>query len=430
MTEWVFLLSEAAAGIIRMWVCLVLIFRLLSAKRPERKSLAAVLAGAGVLAAAACVLGLPEFSRAVLETVWIVACAVRFQNADFRMSLFVGIYYEIAVLFWQFLLGAGAGVLFRSAAFLDRGTGSGQAVVWLLHGLLLFMLLYAAGHPSLTGKEVFRFASAAAVAGLLGVILLSGQTVLVIEEDRLDTWTILSVVVLMSVQVFHLSRQYRMERELAALSAQQAELLERDYQTLNRAYAVNARLFHDYHNHLGVLRQFLSHGKYEEAMEYLEELHGPVQEMRAAVWTGDETVDYLINEKAARAKAGGIDLQAYVEFPRRTNLRSADLCAILGNVLDNALEAAGQVAEPEKRSIQLTIRRINQMLVIRVENSFGGRPVMENGLPKTTKENNGLHGWGLKSVRIAAEKYDGTVQTSYTEHLFRTVVMLPYEGVK
>ena len=57
-----------------------------------------------------------------------------------------------------------------------------------------------------------------------------------------------------------------------------------------------------------------------------------------------------------------------MEFPRHTNLQSADLCAILGNLLDNALEAAGQVAQPDQRFVQLTIRRIHQMLVIKVEN--------------------------------------------------------------
>ncbi|RAZ94720.1 ATP-binding protein, partial [Klebsiella oxytoca] len=87
----------------------------------------------------------------------------------------------------------------------------------------------------------------------------------------------LSAVVLMYVQVFHINWQYRLEKELAALKSRQAELLERDYRTLNRAYAVNARLFHDFHNHLGVLRQFLSHERYGEALQYLDELHAPVR---------------------------------------------------------------------------------------------------------------------------------------------------------
>ena len=220
---------------------------------------------------------------------------------------------------------------------------------------------------------------------------------------------------------------------LARLKSEQAGLLERDYAALNQAYAVNAKLFHDFHNHIGVLQQLLSRQKTKEAAEYLNALQEPVREMAGNVWTGDETIDYLINSKANKAKSDGTDFRIQVEFPRRTNLKSADLCAILGNLLDNALEAARQVPEMEKRYIRLTIRRINQMIVIKVENSYASghaSPLMEkDGALKTTKEDNGLHGWGLKSAQTAAEKYDGCVLTSYTDTDFRAVATLSYEGV-
>lgn len=152
--------------------------------------------------------------------------------------------------------------------------------------------------------------------------------------------------------------------------------------------------------------------------------------MADTIWTGDGTVDYLINSKAALAADGGIRFQAQVEFPRRTNIRSADLCAILGNLLDNAIEAALQGPEPERRHAALTIRRIHQMLVIKVENSFSTLPVRENGELKTTKAESGLHGWGLRSARTAAEKYDGMVQTSIAGDTFRAVATLSYQGVE
>lgn len=198
---------------------------------------------------------------------------------------------------------------------------------------------------------------------------------------------------------------------------------------LNNAYAINAKLFHDFHNHIGVLRQLLSHSKTQEAIQYLDELQMPVKEMTDTVWTGDETVDYLINSKAVIAEENGIKYQVQVEFPQHTNIRSADLCAILGNLLDNALEAVKQISVPEQRLIQLTIRRINQMLIIKVENSFITSPVKQNGELKTSKDDSGLHGWGLKSAQTAAEKYDGMVQTSYNGHTFRAVASLSYQAV-
>lgn len=429
MTDWFIVISNIAAGSVRVILCLFLISRLLSAQKPDKKSTAAGFAGAVVISILLSLTGLSNFCRLALETVLIAVCAGRLQSADTRMILFTAIFYEIAAALWQFLFGAWMGVVFCSPAFLDDRTGNGQIAVWLFHVLLIALILYLYKRHNMTAKEGFRFASAIVLTGFLAVITLSGQTVLTLADDTLDMWTILSVVLMMSVLLFNMNRQYEMEKELAKLKSEQTELLERDYTALNNAYAVNAKLFHDFHNHIGVLRQLLSHQKLTEAVQYLDELQAPIQEMTDTVWTGDETIDYLINSKNRTAEADAIRLNTQVAFPRHTNIRSADLCAILGNLLDNALEAARQVPNPEQRFINLTIRRINQMLIIKVENSFIIPPINTDGSLKTTKENSALHGWGLQSARTAAEKYDGTVRTSYTGNTFRAVAALSYQGM-
>ena len=430
MTDVFLLLSGILTGAVRVLVGLTLVHRLLSIKRPDRKSIAAGLAGALVLTVLLAVLRAPDFYRMALEAVLIAACAHRLQGAELRMGLFVGIFYEIGVSFWLFLLPAWLGVLFHSQDFLGAGTLAGQSALWLLHGLLAVLAAWLSRGREINRKSAFRAVSALTLAGFLGVITLSEQTVLAIPDDTLYMWTILAVVLMMSVLVFNINRQYEVEKELAKLKSEQAELLERDYTAVNRAYQVNAKLFHDLHNHIGVLRQLLTHEKYGEAVRYLDELQAPVRNLTATVWTGDETADYLINSKAAAAEADGIRFQAQVEFPRRTNIRSVDLCAILGNLLDNAIEAARRVENPERRTVALTIRRIHQMLVIKVENSFAAAPVQENGQLKTTKTGGGLHGWGLKSAQAAAEKYDGMVQAGVSGEVFRAVATLSYQGME
>ena len=428
MTDVFLLPSSILTGAVRVLVGLTLVHRLLSIKRPDRKSIAAGLAGALVLTVLLSLLRAPDFYRMALEAVLIAGCAHRLQGAELRMGLFVGIFYEIGVSFWSFLLPAWMGVLFRSQNFLSAGTLAGQSALWLLHGLLAVLAVWLSRGREVDRRSAFRAVSALALAGFLGVITLSEQTVLAISDDTLYMWTILAVVLMMSVLVFNINRQYEVEKELAKLRSEQAELLERDYTNLNRAYQVNARLFHDLHNHIGVLRQFLAHEKYGEAVRYLDELQAPVQNLTATVWTGDETADYLINSKAAAAEADGIRFHVQVEFPRRTNIRSVDLCAILGNLLDNAIEAARQVPDPSGRTVALTIRRIHQMLVIKVENSFSAVPVQKNGELKTTKTEGGLHGWGLKSAQTAAEKYDGMVQAGVFGEVFRAVATLSLSG--
>ena len=426
MTDAFLLLSGMLTGAVRVLVGLTLVHRLLSIQKPDRKSIAAGLAGALALTVLLSLLHAPDFYRMALEAVLIAACAHRLQGAELRMGLFVGIFYEIGVSFWSFLLPAWMGVLFRSQDFLSARTLAGQSALWLLHGLLAVLAVWLSRGREIDRKSAFRAVSALTLAGFLGVITLSEQTVLSIPDDTLYMWTILAVVLMMSVLVFNINRQYEVEKELAKLKSEQAELLERDYTAVNRAYQVNAKLFHDLHNHIGVLRQFLTHEKYGEAVRYLDELQAPVRNLTATVWTGDETADYLINSKAAAAEAAGIRFQVQVEFPRRTNIRSVDLCAILGNLLDNAIEAARQVPDPSRRTAALTIRRIHQMLVIKVENSFSSVPVQENGELKTTKTEGGLHGWGLKSAQAAAEKYDGMVQAGVSGEVFRAVATLSY----
>ena len=430
MTDVFLLLSGILTGAVRVLAGLTLSHRLLSIKRPDRKSISAGLAGALVLTVLLSLLHAPDFYRMALEAVLIAACTHRLQGAGLRMGLFVGIFYEIGVSFWSFLLPAWMGVLFRSQDFLNTGTLAGQSALWLLHGLLAVLAVWLSRGRKINRKSAFQAVSALTLAGFLGVITLSEQTVLAIPDDTLYMWTILAVVLMMSVLVFNINRQYEVEKELARLKSEQAELLERDYTAVNRAYQVNARLFHDLHNHIGVLRQFLTHEKYGEAVRYLDELQAPVRNLTATVWTGDETADYLINSKAAMAEEAGIRFQAQVEFPRRTNIRSVDLCAILGNLLDNAIEAARQVTDPSGRTVALTIRRIHQMLVIKVENSFAAAPVQEGGELKTTKTEGGLHGWGLKSAQTAAEKYDGMVQAGVSGEVFRAVATLSYQGME
>lgn len=435
MTDFFRLFSHIFTGSLRVLLGLIFICRLLSIKKnPDRKN---IVAGLAVILSLGIFLSLvkaPIFYQIVSEiiAILIAICASRLQIIEIRMCLFISIFYEIGISFWQFLLSAGMGIFFHSPDFLDSETVGGQSAIWLFHALLIILILYLyfPKKKELDNQSIFRAISVITLAGFLAVVILSEQTIIEIPDDTLYMWTILSVILMMSVLVFKINRQYEMEKELAKLKSEQAELLERDYITINHAYEINAKLFHDFHNHIGVLRQLLSREKYRESMEYLDALQAPIREMTDTIWTGDETVDYLINRKAATATENKIQFQAQVEFPHHTNIRSVDLCAILGNLLDNAIEAAQQVSELEQRWVTLTIRRINQMLIIKVENSFLTTPIQENGNLKTTKKESGLHGWGLKSAQTAAEKYDGIVQTDISENIFRAVATLSYHEIE
>ena len=220
-----------------------------------------------------------------------------------------------------------------------------------------------------------------------------------------------------------------MEAEIAKLKQEQAEIVERDYQALRRTYADNAKLYHDLHNHIEAIYQCLIQGDNKEAVRYCEDLRTPVRQISQTVWTGDKALDYLISSKMALAEQEQIKTKVNIEYPHNTNIRSVDLTTILGNLLDNALEAA-QAAPDGLRFLNLTIRRINAMLIIKVENGYGHDLKREDGKLLTTKSNRAFHGWGLKSVQTAADRYDGTISTDDKDGIFQSVVTLSFQAIK
>lgn len=399
--------------------------RLLHLIPPQGREWLAAIIGAGVLCTVLAVLPMPDYYAVILEAALLAFCVHRWQSCRWRLSLFVAFFYTLATALWRFVLAAWLAVCFHSFSFLDGTTLQGLAAGGLFHVALAVLVLYIWKKPICTRREAMTIVDVVVIAGFVAVITLSEQPYLALDGDTLDQWLLLSLILMMGVLMFLMQQQVENEKELTALRALQAESAEREYAMLERTYAANAKLFHDLHNHLGVLRQLLAQDKHEEALTYLDELQTPINNLSSRRWTGDDTVDYLINSKAALAESLGVRFEAAVEFPRFTTLRGADLCAILGNLLDNALEAAQQVSDAP--FVQLKIRRIQQMLVIKVENS-ALPPQTENGTLRSAKTGS-LHGWGLKSAASAAEKYDGVVQTAYEKGMFTAVVTLSFEAI-
>ncbi len=409
------IVSEIIASFIRIILCLFFIER----EKTAVKNLIISVIGA----IASCLIidygNLPFLFSSVFEILIVLLCLKLADNSDRRNNLFFCIMYEIGIFLWTFIFGAAPAKLTGSAAFADRGTMHGQLSLWIVN-----LILIVAAALIYKGKDItLRSASLAAVFAMFGTVIFSDQAA---SDDLSFTYLVLSVVLLTGIMVYRLNKQYETEKELSELKEQQAQLLERDYNVLNKAYSENARTFHDMHNHIGAVRSLLTAEKYDKAIEYLDNLQKPVSGIASNVWTGDETVDYLINSRIAAAENEGIDFETQIEFPKNTNIGGADLCAVLGNLLDNAFEAVRRDDSGKNRSIKLTIRRINRMLVIKVVNTFNGEINITGGKLRTTKTDGGLHGWGVESARTAAAKYDGTITTTAENDIFTAVATLSF----
>lgn len=422
--------SAFLANMVRVFVCLAVVSAGLDLSWKKRRDVAAAI----VASIAASMLPLLDDSKNS-DILWMAAEAVLMLLAVYtqcrgrlRQCFFLLFCFEIGFSLGDFLVSFWLGVVFSSPRFLSFDTFEYQISIWAVRVLSAVILAVYLKKRAAESKHSSRILTWLMGLGLFGVISIPEQKVFPVKEETLYVWSIYCVVLLACTVVYNMGRQSQMEKEIVRLKTEQAEVLERDYRTLNAAYSANARLFHDFHNHMEVLHRYLVQGKHTEALTYLEDLQEPVREITERVWSGDEALDYLTNTKLAAAEQAGIRVEINIEFPRGTSLHSADLCTILGNLLDNALEAAKGVPR-SRRYLALTIRRINQMLVIKVENSFEGELRTDGEEIISSKKQSGLHGWGLKSVRAAAEKYDGTVEISAAEHIFKAVVTLCFDTV-
>lgn len=307
-----------------------------------------------------------------------------------RLCLFLIFFYEIGVALWDFLLSAGLGILFHSEKFINPDVPEILIGIWLTR-LLMLEIAITLGKQQQKPVGAIQLVSVIVILGLFGAVTLSKQTILSIDEDQVGTWIILSLILMFAILFYRVKRQREMELEIARLKQEQAEILERDYQALSRTYADNAKLYHDLHNHIEAIYQCLTRGNIQDAVQYCEELRTPVREISQTVWTGDKAIDYLISSKMALAVQEHIQTKVNVEYPRNTNIRSVDLTTILGNLLDNALEAAETVPK-RLRFLHLTVRRINAMLIIKVENGYSEAPTQKNGNLLTSKIDKAFHG--------------------------------------
>lgn len=366
-----------------------------------------------------------DLVRIAAEVVLITFLVAMSYRIEYRKCLFIIIFYEIALKLGQFLIGAGIAIASLDKSYIDATTMQGQIAVWAM-----IIVAIVSSVMIMRGIKIQVAIKYIVLVLLFGVITISNQNRLEVPQDDVFISTILATSFVCGILIFNMSKQVETEKKLAQMKNEQAELLEKDYTELNNAYATNAKLFHDFHNHIEMIRQLVSDEKYADAIGYLDELQAPVKELTDSKWTGDNTIDYLINTKVASANKNNVDIQIQIEYPRHANLKSADMCAIIGNLMDNALEAVNKVSDDDKRFINLTIRRINQILVIKVENGYEAELRTIDGQLKTTKTEGGIHGWGIKSVRAAVEKYEGTVQIAQEDQIFKVVATLSFEGIE
>lgn len=193
------------------------------------------------------------------------------------------------------------------------------------------------------------------------------------------------------------------------------------YQLSKETIALINQKTHDLKHQIRALRNMPK----EQTDRYLDEMEESVSLYEAIVKTGNETLDIILTEKSLFCREQGITLSCVADGSCLDVLDTVDLYTILGNAIDNAIEAAGQLREQEKRQIDLMIYRRKKFLTIQIINPLEAPLAYEGGIPVTTKKDKGYHGFGLKSIRHNLKKYDGALNIEEEDGCFFVTMLIP-----
>lgn len=213
---------------------------------------------------------------------------------------------------------------------------------------------------------------------------------------------------------------------LELLSMQRKAEADREMYVATKAiYEEMSAMRHEMKNHDTYMRALLEKGEYKKMGEYLMSSQTDSSEFYQYVNCGNLVVNTIVNYEASAAKAHGITLRTAITVPSELPVRETELCSLLFNLLNNAIEACETVPAQEDLSISLEIRQKGSYLFIRVKNPVDdSSPAKERLKLVSTKQNKKVHGYGTKVVKLIVEKYNGSVKYTMEDGIFTADVML------
>ena len=184
--------------------------------------------------------------------------------------------------------------------------------------------------------------------------------------------------------------------------------------------AINFKI-HDMKHQINVLRQ-LPKERQEEVFndfEKLVDIYGDFAK------TGNDILDIILTEKSLICSSKGIKLTYICDGNEVTFIKYNDLTSLIGNILDNAIEATSKVKNPEQKIIKLNISIKKDFLCIHEENYSTESIEFDNGLPLSKKKNKRVHGYGAKSIAYIVSKYFGNLKFNFINNIFSINITIP-----
>lgn len=220
--------------------------------------------------------------------------------------------------------------------------------------------------------------------------------------------------------LFSLLSNKRLELEVAVMS-QLLEEEKRQYQMSRDNIEIINLKCHDLKHQIRQLRT----DSVRVDAEALREIEDAVGIYDSVARTGNDALDVILTEKSLICERAGIHLTCITDGEKIGFIAPSDVYALFGNALDNAIEAVMQLSDPEQRNVSLNVQAQGQLLSIHIENYFSGALAFEDDLPQTNKADKHFHGFGMKSMRMIVERYDGYLNAEAQGQIFHLNIVIP-----
>lgn len=303
--------------------------------------------------------------------------------------------------------------------------------VYIESYVVCYGLTYLAFGTRIKAGEDLRIGNASLLV-ISAVILLAAVLLNLVVTYRTDdetdavllcivyAYNVLCCVLAMFIQFFMLGRK-KMQTEFDTL--QRLHEQERRHYMLFKENVdyINVKC-HDLKHQI---RRIASEGAVRDSV--ISEIEDAVNIYDSDIKTGNETMDIVLTEKRLVCVRNGIAFSCIVDGACMDFMSDSDICALMGNALDNAIEAACRIGDRDRRSIGLTVKRSRGFVSVCVRNSYAGEVKFDGDLPRTSKNDALNHGFGMKSMKAIAERYGGQLSVSAEDGVFTLGVLFPAE---
>lgn len=209
------------------------------------------------------------------------------------------------------------------------------------------------------------------------------------------------------------------------LAAYQRELIETHYREVENMYRQTRGWRHDYRSHIQTMKAYAAQGDLEAIKKYLDMLDVDLNTVDTVVKTGNSMADAILNSKISLAKARNIPVRVDAHIPVQLKMSELDLCCIIGNLFDNAIEASMKLPEGE-RLIRVYMDMKGTQLYISFTNFTAGGKLNKAGKVFRTSKGEG-HGFGLVRIDAIVERLEGYLSRNSEEGAFTTEILIPQE---